>query len=127
MLNKKNQLKILRTIGEMEYVLYKSTSEECKNISLGKISTSEEIVAHGESKTMDERTANAILPEPATIDNLLSKVTETAYKCWCCESLDIQSFVGHRTSLRSWDCLMNAVGNPAYVIITQRKIKDVAV
>jgi hypothetical protein len=128
MLNPKNELKILKQIeninGLNEFVLYKSSKEECDRIKLQKFDTEEEIVAYGKSSTMDEKTAVAIMPEPKTIDNLLSKTIETSYKCWCCEKLNIEQFVGHKHSITSWECLMNSLGNPTYVIISQRKVRN---
>lgn len=102
-----------------KFTVYISDPHECSQIDKGKISCKQEIVAYGESKTMDLVTAEAILPKPKFIKNLLTNTTENSHLCWCCENLGVEQFVGHRTALNSWECLMVTMGNPEYVVITQ--------
>lgn len=121
-----NKSIILKRFNEdkNEYILYISDKKECADISKGLVTSTEEIVAFGESNTMDIVTAENILPPPGMITSVITNSIESSYKCWCCENLGIEQLAAHKTSLNSWDCLMVRLGNPSHVVITQRKVKD---
>jgi hypothetical protein len=121
-----NTKKVLKALddGKQQYILYFSDKKEYEQIKAGMLKTEVTIVAYGECNTMDEKTARSVLPNPVFMHNLVSRKKEDTYHCFCCEKNGVEAFVGHRTSLNSWDCLMIALGNPKYCVITQEKVEE---
>lgn len=117
--------KVVKVIDDKyQYVLYFSDKLECNQITTGTLKVDADIVAYGECKTMDIKTAKAVLPNPRFIHNLVTGIMEDTYHCFCCEKLGVEQFVGHKTALNSWDCLMITLGNPEYCVITQEKLDN---
>jgi hypothetical protein len=118
--NTKKVIKILD--DKFRHVLYFSTKQECNQITAEIVGDGVDIIAYGECRTMDIKTAKAVLPNSKYIHNLVTGAMEDTFHCFCCENLGVEQFVGHKTPLNSWDCLMTSLGNPEYCVITQELI-----
>lgn len=64
-----------------------------------------------------------ILPKPKIVENPLTEKREPAYKCFCCDSLNIENVLEHKTPVSSWQCLMLKLGEPEYAIVLEIKPK----
>lgn len=62
-----------------------------------------------------------ILPYPKTVHNPINNHIEKSYKCFCCDTLNIEDVVEHKTFLSSWNCLMISLGEPQYGIVVEFK------
>jgi hypothetical protein len=115
-----NYRKVIKETKEYNYVLYVSDKGECKAISNGNSpSETHEIIAHGESSTMDNPLAKILLPTPIFIRNYLNERMCDSYKCWACEALGTDQMISHIEAINGWECLMNVIGNPEWVVITK--------
>lgn len=122
-----NTKKVIKTFGEekYQYVLYLSDKSECNAITNGKLDMSQyNVVAYGDCTTMDIKTALGVLPSPKFLHNLITGKMEDTYHCFCCEKLGVDQFIGHRTPLNSWDCLMASLGNPSHCVILQESTSN---
>lgn len=108
------------------YALYVSTSKEINELSRGLLKPEDdiEVMAYGVAKDMDLITAENVIPSKVFIRNVITNKTEDVYKCWCCKAKGIEQFVGHKTVLNSWECLLVSLGNPTYVIIVRKTIEE---
>lgn len=122
-----NKYKLLKRSedNKYDYILYVSTKEECDLADNGKLESPYEIIANGETKSMTEYLSEKLMPVPRFINNLLTKSLINSYKCWACESLGIDQHIAHMSAIDSWQCLIDTIGHPEYVIIIQKPIEDV--
>lgn len=120
-----NYNRVIRELEECKYVLYVSDKAECKLIKEGtNPAPDSEIIAHGESKTMDNALAKILLPPPTFIHNRLNERMCDSYKCWATEALGTDQIISHMEAINSWECLMAVIGNPEWVVIT-KELKNV--
>lgn len=120
-----NTSKIIRVEEDYQYILYVSDREECALIKKGlSPAPNEEIVTYGQSITMDNDLAAIHLPKPKFIHNKLSDKMSHSYHCFCCEGLGIEQLISHINPLNSWECLMNTLGNPDYIVIVKKNTDD---
>ena len=120
--NFKKVIKILPN-EHFQYVFYISDRKECNELKSGIMKPNANIVAFGECKTIDDKTAKALMPESKFIHNLVTSTMQDSYHCFCCEKLGVEQFVAHTTPIASWKCLINSLGNPEFCVITQEDIK----
>lgn len=62
-----------------------------------------------------------ILPKPAIVVNPLVDKREPAYKCFCCDNININTVLEHRTPIESWNCLMIHIGEPEFALVLEIK------
>ena len=113
-----NANRTIREEPDWKYVCYISDRNECSAISAGKSpSPQHEIVAHGETRTMDNELARILLDKPKFIHNRLSNKMCDSYHCFATEELGVDQFISHIEPINSWECLMAVMGQPKYVVI----------
>lgn len=117
-----NKSKLLRESedGKYDYILYVSDKKECDSADNNTIESPYDIIAHGDTKDVSDNILKGLLPKSKFIHNLLSSSLKDSYKCFACEGLGIDQNIAHLSLKDSWDCLMNVMGNPEYVIIIQK-------
>lgn len=106
--------------NKYDYIIYVSTLEECNQVINETIKCDEEIIAHGSTNEITEDLAQKLLPEPKFINNLLTKSLINSYKCWACDQLGIDQHIAHLSAVDSWQCLLDTMGHPEYIIIIQK-------
>ena len=106
------------------YCIYPISKDELNKIAASNVVLEEgmDIMAYGKSNGMDLVTAENVIPKKVYINNLLTGSTENTYRCWCCKVKGLEQFIGHKTVLNSWDCLIVSMGNPEYVVITRQTV-----
>lgn len=120
-----NYNRVIRELKDSKYILYVSDERECKLISKGEnIAPDHEIIAHGDSTTMDNFLAGRLLPPPEFIHNRLNNKMCDSYKCWACEDLKIDQYIAHIEPINSWECLMAVMGNPRWVVVIKQKLPN---
>lgn len=117
---------ILKKLSKTKaYALYVSTAKEINDLSKMNYTDNDiEIMAYGRAKDIDLVTAENIIPPKVFIRNTLTNTTEDVYRCWCCKAKGLEQFVGHKTVLNSWECLLVSLGNPTYIIIVRKTIEE---
>jgi hypothetical protein len=114
-----NPSRDIRIEDGWKYTLYISTKSECDDIKLGNLKIADEIIAHGKANTMDNELAGIILPPPKFMHNKLSEKMCNSYHCFACEDLGVEQYITHIEPISSWDCLMDVMGDPDYVVIVK--------
>ena len=123
-LDNKNKVLKPNVDGKYDYIIYVSDKAECDANDKHVLKSPYDIIAHGETKEMDEFLATSLLPEPKFIHNLLTSSLRNSYKCWACDRLGIDQQVAHMSAMDSWACLIDTIGHPEYVIIIQKPIEN---
>ena len=121
-----NKFKILRRSedNKYDYIMYISDKDECDLADKNKLESPHEIIANGDTKSMSEYLAERLMPTPKFINNLLTRSMANSYKCWACENLGIDQHIAHMSAIDSWQCLIDIMGHPEYVIIIQKPIEN---
>jgi hypothetical protein len=113
-----NPKHVIRTFENGDrYILHVSDKQECDDLDNGKLSLLLEIIAYGDTKDIDDVLCTYLVESPKFINNLLNNKMSDSYKCYACEKLGIAQHIAHISAKSSWQCLMNTIGNPNYVII----------